>query len=225
MSSLSEITINAATRTLGGKSAAKRVRRSGKVPAVVYGPGEKGLAISIDSKDVQAILTSPLGRNTVVKLAFDGHEQLALLKSYDHHPLTRAIEHADFYTVKLDRPVVVQVPFTLKGRAKGVALDGGTLRQIFRTLPVFATPDKIPAKLEADVTALGVGEGIHVRDLDLPEGVLIRLDQGQTLANVVAPEKEDTKAAGAEAAPAAKGAPAAKAAPAAAAKAPAAKKK
>lgn len=222
MSSLTNITVVASSRTVGGKSEARRTRSAGKVPAVVYGPGETGLPIAVEAGAVQSILTSPQGRNTVVKLTVDGREQLALLKSYDYHPLTRQIEHADFYTVKLDRPVLVQVPFVLTGRAKGVAMDGGTLRQIFRTLPVLATPDKIPAKIEADVTHLGLGEGVHVRELKLAEGVRVKLDNSQTLANVVAPEKDDTKAATPEAAPA-KGA--AKAAPAAKAAAAPAKKK
>lgn len=223
------ITVQATKRVAKGKGAANRTRTEGKVPAIVYGPHEESRPIAVNAKDVKSILSAPLGRNTVVTLDVDGATSLAMLKTFDHHPLTRDVVHADFYTVKLERPVVVPVPFVITGRSKGIAIDGGVLRQIFRTLPVRCTPDKIPAKIELDITNLGLGESYHVRDLTLPEGVSLKLDQGQTIVSIVAPEKEEAKAAPAAGAPAA-AAPAAagKAAPAAAAKdakAPAAKKK
>ncbi len=224
------ISIQASARAANGKGPAGRVRASGKVPAIVYGPGEKGRAISVEAKDIKAILHAPLGSNTVVTLTVDGHSQLALLKSFDHDPMTRGVVHADFYSVALDRKIIVQVPFVLTGKSKGVTGEGGVLRQIYRSLPVVTTPDKIPAKIEADITNLGLGESLHVRELNLPAGVAVKLDASQTVVSIVAPEK-DTEAAKAAAAPdaAAAAKPAgkdAKAAPAAKdAKAPAAKKK
>ncbi len=228
MSGISNITVSTDPRLSSGKGPARRIRAEGKIPAVVYGPSIEGQPISVHPKDVQSILSAPQGRNTVVTLQLAGASQLALLKSYEYHPVTRAILHADFYAVALDRPVLVQVPFVLVGKARGVASEGGTLRQIFRTLPVLATPDKIPTKIEYDVTNLGVGETVHVRDLVLPDGLRVKLDGGQTVANLIAPEKEVAVAAeavkGAPAGKAAKGAKA-PAAAAPAAKAPAAKKK
>ena len=223
------ISIQATARTAGGKGPAGRVRAGGKVPAIVYGPGEKGRAISVEPKDIRAILHSPLGGNTVVTLTVDGHSQLALLKSFDHDPMTRGVVHADFYSVALDRPILVQVPFIIVGKSKGIANEGGILRQIYRSLPVVTTPDKIPAKIEADITDLGLGESLHVRELVLPEGVFIKLDASQTIVTIVSPEK-DTEVAKVPGAPveAAKAAPAGKdakaAAPAKDAKAPAKKK-
>ena len=228
------ISINATARVASGKGPAGRVRSSGKVPAIVYGPGEKGRPISVEPKDIKAILHSPLGGNTVVTLTVDGHSQLALLKSFAHDPMTRGVVHADFYSVSLDRKILVQVPFVLTGKSKGIANEGGILRQIYRSLPVVTTPDKIPAKIEADIAHLGLGESLHVRELNLPEGVAVKLDAGQTIVSIVAPEKdtEAAKAPGAPGAPAeaAKAAPAGKTAVAAnpakdaAAKAPAKKK-
>lgn len=224
------ITVHATSRTQKGKSGSNRTRAQGKVPAIVYGPGEPSHAIAVNAKDVKAILHAPLGRNTVVTLDLEGTTSLAMLKSFDHHPLSREVTHADFYTVRLDRAVLVPVPFVLIGKSKGVAVDGGVLRQIFRTLNVLCTPDKIPTKLEADITNLGLGDSLHARDIIVPAGVTVKLDPGQTVASVVAPEKDDAKpaeaAAAAPAAAAKGGAKDAKAAPAAAAaKAPAAKKK
>jgi large subunit ribosomal protein L25 len=225
------ITVTATTRSATGKGPARRVRNEGKLPAVAYGPGEEGHSIAIYAKDVKAILNAPLGRNTVVTLSVDGVTSLALLKSYEYHPVTRALEHADFYKVTLDRKIVVRVPFILTGKSKGVATQGGLLRQIYRELPVVTTPDKIPAKIEADVTNLELGQSLHVRELGLPDGVTVKLDAGQTVASIVAPEKEEKAAAapGAAAAPAAaapaKDAKAAAPAKDAKAAAPAAKKK
>lgn len=227
--STATITVQASLRQRTGKGAARQTRAAGRIPAVVYGPGEPGRALAVEAKAVKSILSAPLGQNTVVTLDIDGKTELALLKSYDYHPLTRSLEHADFYKVTLDRHVLVQVPFHLEGKAKGVAAEGGVLRQIFRTLPVLATPDKIPASLNHDVTNVGLGESVHVRDLALPEGVTVKLDKSQTVVSIVAPERDAvvetaTTDAAKAAAPAAKGAaPAAKAA-APAAK-PAAKKK
>ena len=196
------ITVTANARTGSGKGPARRVRAAGQLPAVAYGPGEEAHAISVFSKDVKAILAAPLGQNTVVTLSVDGAPSLAMLKSYEYHPLTREILHADFYKVALDRKIVVRVPFHLTGKSKGVATQGGVLRQIYREIPVVTTPDKIPAEITADVTNLELGQSFHVRELTLPAGVTVKLDAGQTVASVVAPEKEEKAAAAAPGAPA-----------------------
>ena len=228
-----QISIKTEPRTGNGKGPARRLRAAGKLPAIVYGPKADAVAISVDPKDVLQILHAPLGRNTVVTLDIAGKSQLAMLKTFDHHPMTRELEHADFYMVALERPVIIEVPFHAIGKAKGVA-EGGILRQVYRKLRVKCTPDKIPAKLEIDVTDIGLGEGMHARDLKLPEGVTVMLEPGQTIVSVVAPEKEEKVAvpgavegapaagAPAAAAPAAGGKPGAAAAPAAGGKAPAA---
>jgi large subunit ribosomal protein L25 len=214
-------------RASNGKGPARRLRAAGKLPAIVYGPGHDALTVAVEPKEVLQILSAPLGRNTVVTLQIDGSDQLAMLKSFDYHPLTRDLEHADFYTVQLQRPIVVEVPFLAVGKAKGVAA-GGILRLVYRKLPIKCTPDKIPAKIEIDVTNVELGGVLHTKDLQLPEGVTVMLDPGQTIVSIVAPEKEDKAAAATPAAGAAAPAAAAggKAAPAAGGKAaPAAAKK
>jgi large subunit ribosomal protein L25 len=207
------LTLNATPRMDHGKGPARRLRASGKLPAVMYGPDHAARAIAVEPRDIKTILAAPLGRNTVVTVSVEGTRTLAMLKGYSYHPLSRALEHADFYTVAVGRKITVQVPFLATGKSKGVATQGGILRQVYRTLPVLCTPDRIPAKLEADVTALELGQALHVRDLQLPEGVAVKLDAGQTVVSIVAPEKEERAA---EAAPGAT--PAAGAAPAAGAK-------
>jgi large subunit ribosomal protein L25 len=209
------ISLKSTRREAGGKGPARRLRAAGKLPAIVYGPGHESVAVAVDPKDVLTILNAPLGRNTVVTLEIDGKGQLAMLKTFEYHPLTRELEHADFYTVALDRAIIVEVPLHTTGKPKGVA-EGGILRQVYRKVPVKCTPDKIPAHLDIDVTNLELGSGLHARELPLPPGVTIMLEPGQTIVSVVAPEKEE-KVAGPEAAAAVPGAPAAPGAPGAAA--------
>jgi len=222
------ITVEAQKRPSSGKGPARRLRAANKLPAIVYGPGKSAQAISINPKDVKTVLTQPMGRNTVFTLSIDGATQLAMVKSFEYHPVSRDLLHADFYTVTLDRAVDIEVPLVLTGKSKGVAA-GGILQQIFRKLPVRCTPDKIPAKLELDITNVELHQSVPVKALALADGVRVMLDANQTIVSVVAPEKDrgEAAAAAAAAAPAAAGKDAKAAAPAKDAKAaaPAAKKK
>ncbi len=209
--------LQAQSRVAAGKSGAKRLRLSGLVPAIAYGKGLPSTPIAVPPKEVAAILRSELGKNTVLELSFDGKKLLAMIRDFSLHPVQRRLEHVDFVEVKLDRPVDVAVPLLTTGKAVGVA-KGGVLRIVHRLLPIRCLPDRIPTKVEADVTQLELGQHIATQDLKLPEGVTVRLPAEQTLIAVVAPEKEveETPVAGAAGA-AAPGA----AAPAAGAAAPA----
>jgi large subunit ribosomal protein L25 len=186
--------IEAQKRPAHGKSPARRLRAAGKLPAIVYGPGKPAESISMNPKDIKAILSQPMARNTVFTLSVDGVDQLAMVKSFEYHPISRDLLHADLYTVSLDRAVDVEVPLTLVGKSKGVAA-GGVLQQIYRKLPVRCTPDKIPAKLELDITNLDLHHAIATKALVLAEGVRVTLDANQTIVSVVAPEKERAEAA------------------------------
>ena len=112
-----------------------------------------------------------------------------MIRDFALHPVQRSLEHVDFVEVKLDRPVDVAVPLIATGKAAGVA-KGGVLRIVYRLVPVRCLPDRIPTKIETDVTHLELGEHITTQDLKLPEGVTVRLPAEQTLVAVVAPEKE-----------------------------------
>jgi len=229
--------LSATTRTEFGKGPARRLRNAGQIPAVVYGKKIDATSLAVDPKALKVALSGPHGRNRVLSVEVAGGTAItALVKEYAHHPVTRAILHADFIQVDLAETVDVVVPFKLVGKAKGITA-GGELSQPFRELPVRCLPEKIPVSLEADVTELELGESLKASQLVLPEGVSVRLPPEQTVAAIVAPDKrgeEEAAAPVAGAAPAAvvagKAAPAAagKAAPAAAAAAaakPAEKKK
>ena len=194
--------LKAQTRNAAGKGAARRLRREGFVPAIAYGKGRPTTAISVSPKEVTAVLKTELGRNSVVELDVGGQKMLAMIREYAVHPLQRDLEHVDFIEVHLDKPVDVDVPLIPRGKAVGVT-TGGVLRVVYRTVPVRCLPDKIPAKLEADVTHLELGMHVATKELKLPEGVVVRLPAEQTLIAVVAPEKEEVV----EAVPGAAGAP------------------
>lgn len=187
--------VTANTRTESGKGAARRLRNSGQIPAVAYGKDLPATSLAVTPKDIVSVLKSERGQNTVLEVKVDGgSDLLVMIKHYSYHPVSRALEHVDFVQVKLDQPVDVDVPLITTGKPAGVTL-GGVLRQVFRTLPVRCLPDRIPLKIETDVTNLDLGEAISTKDLALPEGVEIRLAPEQTLVSVVAPEKDRSEEA------------------------------
>ena len=207
--------VTATVRETSGKSAASRLRREGKIPAVAYGKNCPARPLAVLPGDLRGVLASERGRNTVIELDVDGKDKLTvLLCDYQHHPVSRALLHADFLQIALDQPVDVDVPLEVTGKAAGV-VKGGVLRQVFRRLPVRCLPDKIPVKLVHDVTVLELDDHVSVADLALPEGVSARLPPTQTVIAIVtekqAPEEEEAPKPG-EAAAAGAAAPAAGAA-------------
>jgi large subunit ribosomal protein L25 len=184
------IKLDAKVRNQAGKSAARKLRHQGQIPAVAYGKELPTVSLAVAPKGLTDILKSELGQNTVVELGIEGGKKLTvLLREYTLHPVTRELLHADFVEIKLDQPVDVEVPFVCKGKAAGVVL-GGILRQVYRRLPIRCLPEKIPTVIEHDVTALNLGDHVKTSDLGLPAGVTVRLPADQTVAGVVAPEKE-----------------------------------
>ena len=207
-----------------GKSAVRRLRNSGKIPAICYGPGKDPMPLALDPSALTKSLDPIKKTNTVLTLTVEGaptdsETQLTvMLRDYQKDAIRGHLVHADFVRVDLGKPVHATVPIVLVGKSEGVKL-GGIMHQVIRVLQISCTPDKIPAKLEVDVTNLGMGEAIHVSDLPLTEGVRPLADGGSTICSVTAPKAEKEVAPTAEAAPA-EGAAAA--APAAGAAAPAA---
>ena len=195
--------VTAKPRSEHGKGAARRLRSTGNVPAVAYGKDLPATSLMLAPKEILTVLKSERGQNTVLNMTVEGgKDMLVMIKHYTYHPVSRSLEHVDFVEVKLDRHVDVEVPLVANGKAVGVAA-GGLLRQVFRTLPVRCLPDRIPLKLETDVTALELGEHIATKDIVLPEGVEIRLPAEQTIVAVVAPDKHRTEDAAATPGPAA----------------------
>lgn len=184
------MTVNALVaeaRDATGKGVARRLRAAGRIPAVVYGRGVASKAISIDPSALLRLLqSSGAGINTLVELRLDGAARTVLVKELQRDPVRGRPLHADFYLVELDKTVEVSVPIRLVGKAQGVEF-GGILDHPLREIELECLPRAIPESVEVDVSALGVGDSIHVRDLVLPDGVQVRTDADQAVASVIAP--------------------------------------
>jgi large subunit ribosomal protein L25 len=165
-------TLSAEVRTTRGKGPARQLRIQGKIPAVLYGPGGETEAITLDPLALNKALTGPYFKNQLLELDIAGKTQFATIKDLDIHPVSRAIRHADFYRVSLETPATYEIPLKTTGRAKGV-VKGGELRQLFRTLPVRVTPDKVPSEIVLNVENLDMLESIRAKDVQLEHGELV----------------------------------------------------
>jgi len=215
---MESIKVVATRRTENGKGAASRLRGTGKIPAVAYGKQLPAQALAVAPDALKAVFASAYGNNNVIELDVEGKDKLTvLLRDYQYHPVSRQLLHADFVQIHLDQPVDVEVPLELSGKPQGV-IQGGTLRQVFRKLPIRALPNSIPVKIVHDVTALELDGHVASKDLSLPEGVSVRLPPEQTVASIVTEivREEETAATAAGGAAPAAAAAAAAAAPAAA---------
>jgi len=209
---VSETALVVEARTSTGKGAARRLRAQGRIPAILYGRGRESLPLALDPRALERILRAG-GANTLLDLTVEGHPEIkdtvALVKELQRDPLRGTIVHADLYAVDLNRTVRVEVPVHLVGKARGLEF-GGILEHTLREIELECLPRAIPDFIEVDVTALEVGDVLHARDIQLPEGVTMVTDPEQAVVAVALPQAEsagEAAAAPAEAAaaPAAEG--------------------
>ncbi len=162
-----QATLAAATRKTRGKNEARRLRRAGRLPAVVYGgtPVESQ-ALEVDPGELLRILHSESGVNTLVDLQIDGGaSDQVLIKDIQHDPITDALLHVDFFRLAMDRAITVTVPVTLHGEAAGVKQQGGLLDFVTREIQVECMPAEIPEHIDVDVHELLIGDGVRLRDV------------------------------------------------------------
>ena len=157
--------LEAEPRTAGNKNEARRVRRGGKIPAVLYGAGKDALALSLDPRQVSRILHSETGYNTVFELELDGKRTKAMIVDWQYEPIKGALLHIDLKRIAMDQKLKVNVPIVLKGEPAGVKQQGGILEQILREVEIECLPTDIPSHIEADVTELVFGKVLRVADL------------------------------------------------------------
>jgi large subunit ribosomal protein L25 len=165
-----EAVLEAVSRATKGKNEARRLRAAGKIPATLYGAQKAGdtpapLSVAVDPKPLMRILHSASGLNTLISLKLQGADARVLVKNVQLDPITHHPLHADFYRVNMDRKIQVTVPISLKGESRGVKQDGGVLDFVHREIDVEVLPANIPDRIEVDVTDLGIGDAVHVRDL------------------------------------------------------------
>jgi large subunit ribosomal protein L25 len=187
---MENMTLNAETREITGKGAARSLRRSGSLPAVLYRGGD-AKPIRVDMKEMIQLMKSTSGEQVIVNLRFPDSEKAALLKDYQLDPVVGSLLHADFFEVSMTEEVRVMVHVTTVGEAIGVKRDKGILQHGLREIEVECLPDKIPGHIEVDVSNLATGDSIHVSDLSIPEGVEVLTDAGELIASVLAPAVEE----------------------------------
>ncbi len=186
-------TLTVESRNVKGKGACRKIRALGKVPAVLYGAG-KSFDLMMDPKAVTNMLLSPDGKSSLFSLKGEGMEgKRALIKDWQVDPVSRRLVHVDLYEIDPKKKLLVTVKLNYVGKAIGVA-DGGVLNFVARDLEVRCFPDKIPAHIDVDVSALKIGASIHLDEVTLPEGVEAAGQKNATLVTVVPPTKEEEAA-------------------------------
>jgi len=192
--------LDAVVRDTFGKNEARRTRREGKVPAVLYGgattDGNGATPIAVEPKALLRILHSDSGVNTLISLKIPGgSEAKVLVKEYQLDPITHQVLHADFYRVAMDRMITVTIPLNVKGEPKGVKQQGGVLEFIRREVDIECLPGDIPEHIEVDVTELLLHQGIRLRDVATDPKWKPVTEPDTMLVHVIMPKAEETPAA------------------------------
>jgi large subunit ribosomal protein L25 len=192
---MEKITLKASVREASGKSSAKRIRKEGQIPAVVYKDGNEGLSVKVDMKELWQVLHTEAGSNVIITMEIDGKEKAetktVIIKETQVDPLNDKFLHVDFHEISLEEKLTVKVPVELKGEAPGVTEEEGVLTQVLWELEVECLPTDIPEHIDINVEALRIGDAIHVADLALPAGVTALEDREQVVVSVHAPQAEE----------------------------------
>lgn len=193
---MEEITLGVETRDGRGKGASRRLRRTGKVPGIFYGPKSTAMPIAVDRKDFASHVANLEGSHLIrfESSVADLQKRVALVREVQHHPVHGGILHVDFYEVDLTQRLQVTVPLHFVGKAKGVA-DGGILQPIVREMQVECLPSDIPQFIEVDVTALQIHDAVHLADVPMPPNVTAVVETNEAVVSVLPPTVEEVKAA------------------------------
>ncbi len=190
------VKIEAELRQERGKNAARRLRRRGRLPCMVYGGGGEAVAVAVDPKALASILHSEAGHNALVNMEIRGGETVrVILKEWQQEPVKGTVLHVDFLRVSRDTRLKVKVPIHAVGEPKGVKLQGGVFEFVLRELDAECLPDDIPETLTVDVTELEIGRHLRVSDLAVGPNVKVLTDPERVVAHVVAPRLEEEKPA------------------------------
>ncbi len=183
---MTDVILTAEPRALVGSRNAGRLRRTGKLPAVVYGLDSETKQVTVNARELDRALHSESGANTLITLELDGDETLALARQIQRHPTRNELIHVDFVRVRRDVAVSAEVPLTAEGEPPG-AKEGGILEQLIFTLTVEAMPGNIPTSIVVDISSLALGDQLRVSDLPIPPGVEVMHEPDELVAQVSIP--------------------------------------
>jgi len=184
------VSLSASTRQATGKGGARQARFRGKVPAVIYGHGRDAQPLELEAKALEKALHGIEPASTIIELSVDGKTAKTLIREIQRHPIRPDIIHVDFYEIHASEKVKLKVPVHLVGNPDGVRNAGGVLDQVTREVEIEVLPENIPDRVELDVTALKIGDSLHVRDLSIANAKLLT-DADLTIATVVPPRAEE----------------------------------
>lgn len=189
-----QLKISAQTRLTTGRSAVKKIKQQGLVPAVVYGGHDKPISLTLNAREITTLLAHATSEHVLVDLEIkDGNastNRLALIQEVQHDAIRRDVLHVDFHAVRADEKLHSQIPVEPFGEAAGVKNSGGLLEINMHSIEVECLPKDLPEVIRLDVSALNVGDAIHIKDIQLPAGVTARGDGDLTVVRVAAPKVE-----------------------------------
>ena len=188
-----QVKLTAEPRTGVGRSAVRKLKAKGAVPAVIYGAKDKPEALQVSRREINAILSHASGENVLVELEIAGQKgnRMALVQEVQHSPVGGDILHIDFHAVSMNEMIQAEVPVEPLGIANGVKNFGGLLEQSLRSLAVECLPADLPDRITVDVSGLNIGDSIHVRQIQLPNGVSAKVPVELTVFSVLAPTVEE----------------------------------
>ena len=199
-----QLKLSAQTRSVVGRTAVKKIKAQGLVPATIYGGHDQPVNLSLNKREISTLLAHATSEHFLVDLEIaDGSaksSRLALIQEVQHHPIRRDVLHVDFHAVRADEKLHSEIPVEPFGEPAGVKNFGGILEINMHSLEIECLPKDLPELIRIDVSGLNVGEAIHVKDIVLPEGVVARVDGELTVVRVAAPKVEIEPAPGATAA-------------------------
>ncbi len=191
MATIEQNVLEAEARESGTKNQARRVRRGGKIPAVVYGAGKDAQPVSVDPRHVLRILRSDSGHNTIFDLAMNGGEPTkAMIVDWQYEPIKGHLLHIDLKRIAMDKVLRVSVPIELQGVPVGVKTEGGILEQMLREVEIECLPGDIPSHISVDVSELSFGKVLRVEDLPHNEKLKFLTEANQPVAHVTSVKEE-----------------------------------
>jgi large subunit ribosomal protein L25 len=206
---MKSVALNAFPRTLGRRAGAKKLRESGRIPAIIYGRQADPQNLEVVSKEMEDLIHHSISENLLVDLAVKDNDprpkRLALVQEVQHHPLSGKVLHVDFHEIAEDEKVIVSIPVETTGEAEGVKTDGGVLEHVLFKIRARGLAKDLPEVVTVDVSHLKIGEAIKLGDIKAPPGVELVGDKHLSVIAVAAPRTEEEEAA--EAAEAAAAAP------------------
>jgi len=183
--------LTAKPRSETGKGVARKLRAAGEVPGVIYGHGREPQPLTVNAREFKRLADRGRITSTVIELALDGKVAKTLIRELQRNPLNREPLHIDFQELVAGEKVDVSVPLRFVGTPEGVKTGGGILEEVMHQIEVRVDPSNIPDHIDVDVTALTIGHGLHISDIQLPAGVEVLDDPENTIATVTPPKAEE----------------------------------